>query len=454
MLSIHDSDTIVALATPYSTSAIAVIRLSGPLAIDSIKKVCKYSNKERYTSNSVYFNIIVDRQTQTVVDEVMVAVFRAPHSYTKEDVVEISCHGNPYIIDQLIRLLIQQGCRLAHPGEFTFRAFMNGALDLSQAEAVADLIAASSSTAHQQALAQLRGGISNQLSKMRTSLIDLAALFELELDFSEEDVEFVNRSQLIAQIKALDRVLAELESSFFYGNAVKHGVPTAIIGKPNAGKSTLLNRLLNEQRAIVSEIPGTTRDVIEEVLIIDGYTFRLLDTAGLRQTENPIETEGIHRTLDKIGKAELILYLFDSLLETVADATAHLAELGLLGDPRLVIVANKAESLAKDVPYPDDVLLISAQTGWGIDQLKALMTNRLLARKPTDMVITSVRHLEAIQRCRYHLRQVVAGVQTAVGSELIALDLRCALDELGSITGEISHNDVLSSIFSNFCIGK
>ncbi len=453
----ENTDTIVALATPGGRGgAIAVIRLSGPESIRIVNEVFKGRDLTRQASHTIHFGTI--RDAEMIVDEVLVSLFIAPHSYTKEDAVEISTHNSPFIIAKVINLLIKKGARAARPGEFTLRAFLNGGLDLSQAEAVADLIASDSEASHQIAMKQMRGGFSDQLRQLREDLIHFASLIELELDFSEEDVEFANRDQLNALIQRIHTVIGKLILSFEQGNVLKNGVPVVIAGKPNVGKSTLLNTLLNEERAIVSEIAGTTRDTIEDEINISGVTFRFIDTAGIRHTEDIIEAKGVERTREKMKQARLIIYLFDPTQDHVEAVQQQIAEVQTLGIPFVTII-NKADliSAAERTEFAAlTPLYISAKQQSGIEELKEELLRQVnLANISTDEVmVTNIRHVEALQKTQEALEKVLYGLDNPVTSDFLAMDIRQALHHLGEITGQVSTDDLLDNIFSKFCIGK
>ena len=451
-------DTIVALATAAGKGAIAVIRLSGEQAIHICNQVFTGKNLLTQPSHTIHFGAI--RDGHRVIDEVLISLFVAPHSYTKENVVEISCHGSDYIVQEIIKLLLRHGARLAQAGEFTKRAFLNGQFDLAQAEAVADLIAADSALAHEVALKQMRGGFSAEIKALRARLIHFASLVELELDFAEEDVEFADRTALQNLIYELQRVLRHLLRSFELGNVLKNGVPTVIVGKPNAGKSTLLNVLLNEEKAIVSEIPGTTRDFIEDEISLGGIRFRFIDTAGLRETTDQVEALGVARSRRKIEEASLILYLFDLNETSPADLAQELRAVNPQGKP-LLAVANKVD-LAKYVDYEvyeniGSISYIAAAAGTGIDELKhrlitAVNGNNLDAANQT--IVTSLRHVTSLQQTAEALDAVLAGLADGISGDFLAADIRRALYALGEITGEITTDDLLENIFRKFCIGK
>lgn len=451
-------DTIVALATPNGSGAIGVIRLSGPDAIAITKSVFKGKDLGKQASHTIHFGHIVDGDV--VLDEVLVSLFIAPRSYTRENVVEISCHGSNYILESIIKLLIKRGARAAKPGEFTLRAFLNGQLDLSQAEAVADLIASNSKASQQVALQQLRGGFSNQLQDLRTQLVWFASLVELELDFSEEDVEFANRDKLKQLVLDTAKVISGLIRSFELGNAIKQGVNTVIAGRPNAGKSTLLNALLNEERAIVSHIPGTTRDTIEEVLNIKGINFRLIDTAGIREATDAIEQIGVQRTMEKISRSALLIYVFDAEQITLEELNADLESLQREGVTMLV-VANKIDLLGEEqllaLPhYSQTVVPISAREKQHIDELKNKIYHAAIKDQLTgqETLVTNIRHLEALQKTEDSLLRVLNGIDGFVTSDFLAMDIKQALHYLGEITGAVTTDDLLENIFSKFCIGK
>jgi tRNA modification GTPase len=459
-----NADTIVALATPAGTGAIGIIRLSGPDAITIANSVFRGKELTAQASHTIHFGRIAD--SDTVLDEVLVSLFVAPQSYTGENVVEISCHGSAYILESVMRLLIKKGARAAKPGEFTLRAFLNGRLDLSQAEAVADLIASNSRASQQVAIQQLRGGFSNQLQALRGQLVQFASLIELELDFAEEDVEFANRDQLRALILQINGVIGGLIRSFELGNAIRQGVNTVIAGRPNAGKSTLLNALLNEERAIVSPIPGTTRDTIEEVLNINGIAFRLIDTAGIREATDAIEKIGVERTMEKISRSALLIYLFDAVLTTAAEVKQDISRLQKEG-LKILLVANKIDLLnpqARKSGNPKDEELsglkenlveISAREKLNIDELKQRIYTAAIAQNLTgeETLVTNIRHLEALTKTEEALSRVMSGMDTTT-SDFLAMDIKQALHYLGEITGAVTTDDLLENIFSKFCIGK
>ncbi|CAM3674775.1 tRNA uridine-5-carboxymethylaminomethyl(34) synthesis GTPase MnmE [Sphingobacterium prati] len=450
-------DTIVALATPSGANgAIAVIRVSGQQAIKITNAIFKGKDLCQQASHTIHFGTI--RDGEEIIDEVLVSLFVAPNSYTKENSVEISTHNSKYIIERVIHLLIKQGARAARAGEFTLRAFLNGGMDLSQAEAVADLIASNSAASHQIAMQQMRGGFSNQLKSLREDLIHFASLIELELDFSEEDVEFANREQLKNLINKIKVIVQKLIISFEQGNVLKNGVPVVIAGKPNVGKSTLLNAFLNEERAIVSDIAGTTRDTIEDEINIHGVTFRFIDTAGIRETADIIEAKGVERTRAKMKQARLIIYLFDPLQDKVDEVQSQLQEVQNLQIPFLTII-NKADLLSdqqKDEYASLNPLYISAKEQIGVEELKEELINsvQLGNLNTDDVMVTNIRHVEALQKTSDSLERVLFGIDNPVTSDFLAMDIRQALYHLGEITGTVSTDDLLDNIFSKFCIGK
>lgn len=470
---VYNSDTIIALATPSGVGAIGVIRLSGPEAISLVNEVFNGKDLSIQRSHTIHFGTI--RDGKQILDEVLVSIFIGPRSYTRENVVEISTHGSPYIIESIIKLLIRKGARPANPGEFTLRAFLNGQLDLSQAEAVADLIASNSQASHQVAMQQMRGGFSSELQHLRDQLIHFASMIELELDFGEEDVEFANREDLKGLIYQINRILHKLIASFEQGNVMKNGVPVVIAGKPNVGKSTLLNALLNEERAIVSEIAGTTRDTVEDEMLIGGLRFRFIDTAGIRETEDIIEAKGVERTHEKIKQAKLIIYLIDPA-QDIAEIKEQINYLGSLEIPFLTVV-NKKDLLTDEfkeqlsvIGYQlsvetnsdnrqqttDNILFISAKSKTGIEELKSEILRKvnLHAINTDDVLISNIRHLEALQKTQESLNRVLENIDNPVTSDFLAMDIKQALYYLGEITGQVTTDDLLETIFSKFCIGK
>jgi tRNA modification GTPase len=449
-------DTIVALATPPGIGAIGVIRLSGPASWPIMDRLFPSKDLAGQASHTLHVGYL--RDGEEVLDEVVLSLFRGPRSYTGEDVVEISCHGSPYVQERVILAILQSGARLARAGEFTQRAFLHGKFDLTQAEAVADLIASNSAASANTALHTIRGGFSRALKELRDQLLSFSALIELELDFSQEDVEFADRSQLYRLITTAADETAALLQSFRLGNVIRHGVQVAIIGKPNAGKSTLLNTLLNENRAIVSEIAGTTRDTIEEVLNIDGILFRLIDTAGIRRHDpvDTIESLGIDKSLEKMEQADIVLYLFD-VGDSPEEVAARKNELIAAGKTFL-LVGNKVDMTVEQTSklrFPGE-LLISAKEGLHIDQLKKRLVGQVLAGKTNaeGTIVTNARHFHALQQVSSALSDIRRGLDQGLSGDLLSLDIRRCLHFLGEITGEITSEDQLDYIFSKFCIGK
>ena len=385
----------------------------------------------------------------------MVSLFRAPKSFTTEDVVEIACHGSPFILEQVLQLLINNGARMAEPGEFTLRAFLNGRIDLSQAEAVADLIASNSAASHDIAIKQIRGGFANQIKDLRAQLVNFASLIELELDFSEEDVEFVHRDELVKIIEKIKSVLRPLIESFKLGNVIKNGVNVVIAGRPNAGKSTLLNALLNEERAIVSHIAGTTRDTIEEVLNIDGVLFRFIDTAGLRHTDDSIEAMGVQKSMEKIDQADLVVYLYDVNSTADSELKTEIEKLNVDRE-KLLIIGNKADLAGPSTKKVDTDLYISAKDKSGITELKQAFINKVLDKTlaSQNTIVANIRHYEALKNAYNSLDKVLEGIDALITTDLIAFELRQALEYLGEISGEVTNDEILGNIFSKFCIGK
>lgn len=446
-----DAQIIVALATPPGRSAIGVIRMSGSGCLALLNRCFKGANLEKVEGNTIHYGWITEGDS--IIDEVMVSVFKAPKSYTKEDSAEIAGHGSPFLLKRILERLIHEGATLAGPGEFTMRAFAHGRFDLAQAEAVADLIAADSDAQKDLALNQLRGGVSHDIALLRDELIQFASLIELELDFSEEDVAFADRSALLLLIEKIRNRMQELMQGFQWGNALKEGVPVAIVGMPNAGKSTLLNALLNEERALVSDIPGTTRDVIEEVLHIDGISFRFIDTAGYRDTQDVVEAMGIERTLERLKSATVVLWIMDGTEDP--ELKIRLGnEMSSVGKT-VIAIRNKADQFQSNAgTMMDGQLLISAKERWGLDVLKAELLRQALALKTDGALVSNIRHYESLKKADEALDRVSAALLLDISGELLAADIREALHQLGLITGQITTDDLLESIFSRFCIGK
>jgi len=462
---ILDKSTIVALATPQGTGAIAVVRVSGGKAIEIVERLFFTKDQKPYSlqnkkTHTIHYGFIV--AGGVIIDEVLVSLFKNPHSYTGEDSVEISCHGSQFIQQQIIQLLCKQGARPATPGEFTLRAFLNKKLDLSQSEAVNDLIYSNSAVSHQVAMQQMRGGFSNKIKVLRSRLIDFASLVELELDFSEEDVEFADRTELKNLVISIQHILDKLIESFEVGNVIKHGIPVAIVGKPNAGKSTLLNALLDDDKAIVSEIPGTTRDVIEDEMTIEGVLFRFIDTAGIRDTSDVVEQIGVNKALDAMRNSAIIIYLFDAHELSKQDLVMELEKIrSIAGTSQILPVCNKIdtenfEELQKEFKDISNLLYISAKTHLYLDDLKAklvaLFDNRTV--NITETVVTNIRHADALRKANTSLYRVAEGLGKNLQTDLLAQDIRHALEALGQITGEVHTEDLLENIFSKFCIGK
>jgi tRNA modification GTPase len=450
------NDTIVALATAQGISAIAVIRLSGKDSISLVQKIFTGKKLEEQPSHTIHFGMLKDGDK--TIDEVLVSIFKEPNSFTKENSVEISSHGSPIIIKEIIKVLLKQGARLAEPGEFTKRAFLNGRFDLAQAEAVADLIHAETDNARQAALNQMRGGFSKEIERLREELIHFASLIELELDFGEEDVTFAKRDDLKALILKIQSYLHLLIESFDQGNVIKNGVPTVIAGKPNAGKSTLLNTLLNEERAIVSDIPGTTRDVIEDELVLGGINFRFIDTAGLRETQDVIEAMGVERTREQMKKASLIIYLVDlanSSLQEITEEETHLNQLGI---PHIKVgnKIDKANTTLVNELKQKNFIFISASGKTNIQELKDRILSHFHIQtiKTGDVLVTNLRHFQSLQQTYDALARVLEGMNQGITGDFLAMDIRQALHYLGEITGSITTEDLLANIFSKFCIGK
>ena len=454
-------ETICALATAPG-GAIGIIRISGPQALEILSRVFRgKGDVQTFSANTIHYGHILSGTE--VVDEVMVSIFRAPHSYTGEDAVEISCHGSRYVLNKVLALLIENGCRQAGPGEFTQRAYLNGKMDLSQAEAVADLIASTNKATHQMAMSQLRGNFSSQLAQLREQLLKLTSLLELELDFSDhEDLEFADRSELLDLTKTIDSHITRLAHSFETGQALKSGIPVAIVGKTNVGKSTLLNALLKEDRAIVSNVHGTTRDTIEDTIDINGVTFRFIDTAGIRQTTDEVEQIGITRTYAAIEKARIILWLIDA-----TPAPEELQDMQeRCSDKSLIIIINKIDKQEKDSAnklfsnlqsLTSHPLSISAKFGTNLNELESAIYQaaNIPALQENDVIVTNARHYDALTRAQAHLQRVLEGMSQNISGDLLSEDLRLTLDTLAEITGgQITPNEVLGNIFKNFCVGK
>jgi tRNA modification GTPase len=453
------ADTICALSTANGMGAIAVIRVSGPQALELTSRIFSKNLIDK-ASHTAHFGEIRNAQGMPI-DEVLVNVFHQGKSFTGEATAEIACHGSVYIQQQIIQLLLENGCRMADPGEFTMRAYMNGKMDLAQAEAIADLIASRSAMAHKLAMTQMRGGFSRELEQLREQLIQFVALMELELDFSEEDVEFADRTQLKQLVTRIVAVVGRLRDSFATGNAIKNGIPVAIVGAPNVGKSTLLNALLREDRAIVSEIAGTTRDVIEDEMVIDGITYRFIDTAGLRETEDVVESMGIERSYKKAREASIVLYMLDERNQTAAQTLEELQVFQrtyLTPSQSLIVVVNKSDKLQLSFDFLADYspLFISAREQENLEELLARLKEsvNLSGVGEEDVIVSNARHFEALHHAFQDLEKVLVGLETGITSDFVSMDIRSAIRNLGSITGEIDNEEVLGAIFSKFCIGK
>ena len=466
-------ETIVALATPSGAGAIAIIRLSGKDAITIAAEVFQsVSGKDitKQKTHTIHLGHIVDPSTSSgqagkVYDQVLLSIFKGPNSYTGENVIEISCHGSTFIQQQIIQLLLRKGAKMAQAGEFTLRAFLNGKLDLSQAEAVADLIASDNEASHQIAMQQMRGGFSNEIAKLREELLNFASLIELELDFAEEDVEFADRTQFHDLLERIEFVLKRLIDSFAVGNVIKNGIPVAIVGEPNVGKSTLLNALLNEERAIVSDIAGTTRDTIEDELVIEGIGFRFIDTAGIRETKDVVESIGIQKTFEKIEQAQVVLFLVDSSKLSVDSLALLKNETEQIKNKyplkTVVVIANKADLLSLEQKNTiqatiDNIHFLSAKHKEGIDELKNTLLSFVNtgALRNNETIVTNTRHYDSLLKALEEVQKVKWGLDSGLSSDLMAIDIRSALHYFGEITGEVTNDELLGNIFANFCIGK
>ncbi len=452
------NELIVAMATPPGVGAIGVIRLSGAGSIELINSMFPSKDLTVEKGNSLHVGVLI--KDDIALDEVVLSLFRAPRSYTGEDIIEISCHGSPYIQQQIIEACIVKGARLAKPGEFTLRAFLNGKMDLVQAEAVADLIASGTRAAQETALNQVRGGFSHVLSSLREELIKFSALIELELDFSQEDVEFADRTALHSLLNRIQVTVNDLLQSFQLGNVIKNGVSVAIVGKPNAGKSTLLNALLQENRAIVSSIAGTTRDTIEELLNIDGILFRLVDTAGIRNSTDEIEVIGIERTMEKIEKADVVLYMFDVNEESNNDLQKMENDL-VAKSKSFLLIGNKVDDAvaiesAKKKFNSRNMLFLSAKHQFQLSELKQQLIHKVVsgAVNTENTIVTNARHFQSLQKVEVSIQSIKKGMEQHIPGDLLAIDIRQCLYQLGEITGEITNDDQLDFIFSKFCIGK
>lgn len=465
------NDSIVALATPSGAGAISIIRISGQNAIEigaSVFKSIKNKDLTQQKTHTLHLGHIIDEGK--TLDEVLISIFKGPNSYTGENTIEISCHGSTYIQQQIIQLLLRKGCRMANAGEFTLRAFLNGKLDLSQAEAVADLISSDNEASHQIAMQQMRGGFSNEIAKLREELLNFASLIELELDFAEEDVEFADRTQFHELLNRIEFVLKRLIDSFAVGNVIKNGIPVAIVGEPNVGKSTLLNALLNEERAIVSDIAGTTRDTIEDELVIGGVGFRFIDTAGIRETKDVVESIGIQKTFEKIEQAQVVLFIIDSLQLIIDNENKVKIEIEKIRNQfplkPIIVVINKVDTLNPEDRIKLEHQLsiinyqlsteISAKQKTGIDELKNTLLSFVNtgALRNNETIVTNTRHYDSLLKALDEIQKVKFGLESNLSSDLMALDIKEALYHFGLITGQVTNDELLGNIFANFCIGK
>tara|TARA_B100001093_G_scaffold392975_1_gene379565 strand:+ start:2647 stop:4008 length:1362 start_codon:yes stop_codon:yes gene_type:complete len=447
-----ETDNICAISTPQGIGGVALLRVSGNKAIEIVQSIFskEINNASGY---SIHYGSIFENKNE--IDQVLVTIFRNPHSFTGEDTAEITCHGSIFIQHKIIELLITNGARIAKAGEFSQRAFLNGKMDLSQTEAIADLIHSSSAAAHKIAINQMKGGFSDELKSLREKLISFASLVELELDFAEEDVEFADRKQLNELVKKLVSHVNQLKNSFKYGNAIKNGVETVIVGRPNAGKSTLLNGLLNEDRALVSNIPGTTRDTIEEIININGIEFRLIDTAGIRNTTDNIEKMGVERTMEKISTSSILVYLYDVKKTKKEEVKKDIEKINQNEIPTLII-ANKIDLLKSENNMPKNHIKLSAKKGKDVQILKKEIHQLFLKQKVDEhgVVISNLRHFEALEMASKELQKVKQGLENNLSGDFLAMDIRQVLYHIGSITGDISSDELLGNIFTNFCIGK
>ena len=461
------NDTICAISTAYGVGGIAVIRISGKESSGIVGKVWSGTDLKTMESHTAHFGRISDESGE-LLDEVILTLFRAPNSFTGEDVVEIACHGSLWIQQQMINLLIKSGCRMATGGEFTQRAFLNGKMDLSQAEAIADVIASSSRASHRIALNQMRGGFSRELNNLRAQLLEFVSLMELELDFSEEEVEFADRKRLILLAENICNVISRLAESFSVGNAIKNGIPVAIVGETNAGKSTLLNVLLHDEKAIVSNIHGTTRDVIEDTITIDGIMFRFIDTAGIRETHDEVEGLGIERTFRKLDEASVVFWMIDGTTPPVFIKEMSGNILSRTDGKSLIVIVNKNDMLTTEqadamcvqlnniLPESAHLLFISAKQGENVQALEQLLVKEahLPENQSSDIIVTNARHYDALIKAQESIERAIDGLNTGISGDFVSQDIRECMHHLGEITGEISTTDILSTIFSKFCIGK
>lgn len=458
------NDTIVALATPSGAGAVAIVRVSGPQALDTVAEVFQsVKDKDLRVQKTHTLHLGYIKDGDKIIDQVLVSIFKGTNSYTGEPTVEISCHGSTFIQQQIIQLLLRKGCRMATAGEFTMRSFLNGKMDLSQAEAVADLIASDNEAAHQLAMQQMRGGFSNEIAKLREELLNFASLIELELDFSEEDVEFADRTAFRDLVNRIQFVLKRLIDSFAVGNVIKNGIPVAIVGEPNVGKSTLLNALLNEERAIVSDIAGTTRDTIEDELVIDGIGFRFIDTAGIRDTQDVVESIGIQKTFEKIEQAQLVLFLVESSrAKDIVGLKREIEEIkNKYPQKALLVIMNKMDLLEETeisnlTAQISNLILISAKQKIGIESLKGELLGLVNtgALRNNETIVTNTRHYDSLIKALEEIQKVQYGLDMNISADLMAIDIRQALYYFGEITGQVTNDELLGNIFANFCIGK
>jgi tRNA modification GTPase len=454
--------TIVAIATPPGIGALGIIRISGPESFRIADALFSGKKIQDVTTNTLHYGWIRNQEGK-ILDEVILSVFKAPHSYTGEDIIELSCHGSPYILQEVVNEILKCGASLAKPGEFTLRAFLNGKMDLSQAEAVADLIASENEATHSLAFSQLKGGIRSEIGHLRSEMVDFISLIELELDFAEEDVEFADRTKLKLLLEKIHKEIEKLKNSFVLGNAIKNGINTVIAGKPNAGKSTLLNALLNEERALVSEIAGTTRDTIEEKLNINGIAFRFIDTAGIREAKDAIEAMGVERTMEKIRQSMILIYVFDVIMTTKEELWEDISGL-VRGDQKFIIIANKMD-LNPYIDYQDfinpqiqkeQIIPCSAKNKMNIDYLKDRLYQITVGdqKMNADTIVVNARHLDALNRADQNITEAITGLQSNLQTDLLAQNIRLAIYSLSEISGEITNDEILGNIFGKFCIGK
>ena len=451
---ITEKEAIVSLATPNGISSIAVIKISGKKSIDIVNKIFKGKNLKKEKKNTTHFEII--KEKKKIIDEVIVSIFKKPASFTKEDCIEISCHGSIFIIKNIITLLIKNGARIAKPGEFTKRAFLNGQMDLIQAEAISDLVYTESEMHHKISISQMRGNFSEKIKKLRKKLVNFSSMIELELDFSEENIKFLNKKKLKSNINEILKYIKPIIKSFSLGNVIKNGIPIIIVGKVNSGKSTLMNLLMNEEKSIVSNIKGTTRDIIEDELIIEGIKFKIIDTAGLRKTEEKIEKIGIKKTKEKIKKSSIIIYIFDLLKENLENVEKEIKKFKKLKIP-IIKVGNKVDKIkSKEHEKENEIIKISAKKNINIEELKLKIMNIINIKKikNSSTIVINERHYENLKKIEKSLKNIIHNIEENITNDIISIDIRMILYLLGEITGEITTEDLLKNIFSKFCIGK